>query len=308
MKRYRSLVLLPALLLAGAALAQETKLEFKLVPGTFRTHSTSHVDQVLTIMGQAVPTKSDSTSVTRVTIGPRAADGTVRLEQKTESIAAKIQLPNGTLTFDSAKPEATKADNEMLNALADILKASASASYTVVLGKDNRAVSVDGVDKVLAEAPESVRPGLKDELSIDAIKHATNQAYSLFPDKPVKKGDRWMRETVTRIGGGQTLTFENFYEYQGTVEKGGKTFDKISVFTNSVKYAISAPAGSMVDVKDSDLKIDSSSGTLLYDRELGRVVESTSTVHIVGAMTLSVNNMDLGTKIDLTMEQSSAIK
>jgi hypothetical protein len=308
MKRYRSLILLPALLLAGAALAQETKLEFKLVPGTFRTQSTSRVEQVLTIMGQAIPTKADSTTVTRSTIGPRAADGSVRLEQKTESIAAKVQLPNGTLTFDSTKPEATKADNEMLQALADIFKASTSAVYTIVLGKDNRAVSVDGIEKALAEAPEAVRGALKDELSADAIKEATNQAYSLFPDKPVKKGDRWTRETVARIGGGQTLTFENFYEYQGTVEKAGKTYDKISVFTNGVKYAIKAPAGGQIDVKDSDLKIDSSSGTLLYDRELGRVVESTSTVHIVGAMTLSVNNMDLGTKLDLTMEQSSAIK
>ena len=54
----------------------------------------------------------------------------------------------------------------------------------------------------------------------------------------------------------------------------------------------------------SDLAIDSSDGTILFDRESGQVVDSKAVNRIKGDMTLSINGTDLPAKLDLTLDVS----
>ena len=58
----------------------------------------------------------------------------------------------------------------------------------------------------------------------------------------------------------------------------------------------------------SDLKVESSEGTILFDREAGRVVESRGKLHVKGSMTLSAGGQELPGELDITMETTSELQ
>jgi hypothetical protein len=196
----------------------------------------------------------------------------------------------------------------MLQPLLDFYKARVGKSYTLVFGKDDRVKAVEGTEKIAESAPGNVGETIRRELNPDKLKKATNEALDVLPGKSVMKGDRWQRVQNMDVGGGQILTFTNYYEYMGTVEKEGKTLDKIGIFASEVKYSVEPDGMLPAQVVNSDLKIDSSTGALLFDRERGMFVENTHLVRITGPLTLSVNGMELPAKLDLTIDTVSVVE
>ena len=71
---------------------------------------------------------------------------------------------------------------------------------------------------------------------------------------------------------GQTLTFQKKYEYVGTEKVGDKTLDKIK--SKTTKAELKQDPNVDVDLKlvKSDVKVESSDATILFDREAGHVV------------------------------------
>ena len=69
--------------------------------------------------------------------------------------------------------------------------------------------------------------------------------------------------------------FRKKYEYTGTEKRGDKTLDKITSKVLEVKCPPQdAKTPSPLKVTKSDLKVESSEGTILFDREAGCLVES----------------------------------
>lgn len=292
--------------LATAAFAQ-VKLELKHPAGKSTTTSTIKVNQTLTIAGMERPTSNETVTVESAVTTPPKEDGTFRVEQKTESIKVRSSLAPGLgVEFDSAKPDAAKVDNPMLQPLLDLYKAISGASYTVVFDKDSNVKTVDGLDKLIAEAGPAADL-LRQEMSVERIRKEVTEGLARLPENPVKPSDKWQRVETMNVGSGQIFTFTTYYEYQGTEEKEGKTFDKIGFTYGDVKLAVEDNAGA-AKVINSDLKIENSSGLLRIDRSLGAIAETSSMVRIVGPMTISVNNMEIPAKLDLTMERTSVVK
>ncbi len=130
-----------------------------------------------------------------------------------------------------------------------------------------------------------------------------NQQLGVLPTDPVKLGDRWRREETMEVGGGQALHFVNYYEYAGELTKDGRKLDKFTVYSESVSFSLAEDSPLPLKVTKSDLQIAESSGTVLFDRALGRIVERHSRKQITGQMTFSINNMELPGKLDLTFDQ-----
>ena len=103
------------------------------------------------------------------------------------------------------------------------------------------------------------------------------------------------------------MTFETEYTYDGTVEKDGRTLDKVTSKILSAKFSL-ANSNLPFDIKSADLKVPESTGQLLFDREKGHTVESNSTAHITGTMTFSINGNDLPATLDLKMKNNSTVK
>jgi hypothetical protein len=296
-----------ALCLASAALAQ-VKLEFKHPEGKTTTVTTSKSHQVLTIAGMDVETDAESVTTSSATVEKPLPDGSVKIHEKVEAMTMTLNLPGAMkVTYDSKMPDA-KSDVPAIQAILDGLRAMDGKTYTLVVGKDHRVTRVEGVQQIIETAPAAAVDELKRSLDPEKLKRQTHQAYAVLPDKPVNKGDKWIRTEVSDIGGGQTLTFQKYYEYQGTVEKGGKTLEKIGFYIDSVSYALDPNGAIPVKVVNSDLKVGFSSGTLLFDRDAGQIVETTSTIRMSGPMTFSVNGVELPGKVDLTIESNSVKK
>jgi len=306
MKRLLPLSGLLTLCLASAALAQ-TRLELKHHEGTVRTVSSSKVHQVLTLAGMDIPTDAETTATIAYTVEKPQPDGTLRVRVKTEAMVMHLKLPGITADYDSSKPD-VKNDNPQIDAILDQFRAMKGVEYTLVYGKDGKASGVEGTDKILAAAPPAVAAALKQQLDPATVIRVANQELAVLPDGPVKKGEQWRRMEFTPIGGGQSLTLERFYEYQGPTKRGGKTLEKIGINTGAVSYAQDPGAQSLFKVLNSDLKVGTSLGTVLFDREAGEIVESSETLQVLGPMMFSVNGMEIPGRVDLTMETKTVYK
>jgi Family of unknown function (DUF6263) len=294
-----------ALVWSQSAHAQ-VKLEHKYIEGqklTYKTTSKTH--QTLTLMGMEIETNDERSVVTSLTTGKRRSDSTLPLERKVESFRTEMALPGGMkLTFDTADPNA-KIDNPALAFLGDIFKLAGEVAYTVVLDDHNKVKAIEGAEK-LQEKAEKLDPQARDLMSkqfdSEKLKKSFEQEVQILPDVLARPGESWERTQVIEIGGGQTLSFRKKFEYKGTEKKGDKDLHKISSKILEVKYNTDPDSNLPLKPVKSDLKPESSDGTILFDREEGHVVSSTDKVRIKGDITFSANGQEIPSTLDLTIE------
>ena len=259
-----------ALCWSGTAQAQ-VKLEHKFPEGkklTYKTTSKTH--QVLTLAGMQIESEEDRTVVSSLTAGKRRTDSNTPVERKTESFRAQISLPGGiNLTYDSNDPNA-KIDNPPLAFLGDLFKLASEVVYTVVLDDQNKVKAIEGTEKLQEKADKldaTARDLIRSQFESDKLKRSFEQELRILPDVLARPGEPWERTEILEIGGGQTLTFHKKYEYLGTEKVANKSLDKISSKVLEVTYKQDPDANTPLKAVKSNLKIDSSDGTILFDRE-----------------------------------------
>jgi hypothetical protein len=299
-----------ALAFSQAAQAQ-VKLEYKFPEGkklTYKTTTKTH--QILTINGMEIPTDAEETSVGSQTVGKRREDSSLPIASKVESLRVDVTTPVGNITFDSSDPNA-KIDNDQLAFLSEVFKMAGEIEYTVVLDGQNKAKAVEGTEKLLEKADKltpQARDAIRSRVESDKLKTQFEQSHRNLPDVLARSGEPWERTEIMEIGGGQTLTFRKKYEYAGTEKKGDKTLDKITSKAIEVKYSMDADAPSPLKVTKSDLKIGSSDGTILFDREEGCVVEAKGKTQIKGSMTFTIQGQELPGELDLTLQSTAQLQ
>ena len=300
----RKLLCLAVLVAATPNLVSaQVKLEQKYPEGAVSTTETeATTNQTLVLAGMNVETKSQTFAVGSSTVGKRAADGSLEIVEKTESFQSEISLPGGlAISFDSSNPD-KKASNPLLEPIVDSLRAITKNPITLKLDANNKLVGAS-----LPEGEYEKLTGMaKDQLSPEWLKKGIERHMAHLPSEAVKVGDKWEYSHEVNPGEGQVLTFRTQYEYAGTVEKDGKTLDKITSKVLDVTFAING--NPMLQVKNCELKVQDSSGTCLFDRKLGNTVSRASKTQIVGPLTLVINNMEFPGSLDLTMEEKVANK
>jgi hypothetical protein len=289
----------------GIGAHAQVKLEPKYTEGTFSSVGTVKFSQVLNVANMEVKTGMEQVTTTAASVGKRDANGKLRVTQKTEALRVRLELPgNMKLDFDSSKP-AMKTGDPNLDQILEVFSATTGSAYTLVLNSSNQLEAVEGTETIIDRAPDAARESLRRDYSLDRLRQVTAQSHAMLPEKAVQKGDTWTRTETMQIGGGQTLTFETAYEYGGTAEKDGRTLDRVRIIHTSVKYDMKAAPNAVTTVLSSDLKVESSSGAYLFDRQVGRIRERSVQTRVKGPMVLSVNGMELPVTVDLTIETGS---
>ncbi len=302
-----------SLVFSQAARAQDpVKLEYKFPEGKKLTYkTTTKMEQTLTINGMEIPTTVDQTSVTSQTIGKRRDDSTLPIDQKGESFRVDLSIPGGiNITYDSSDPNA-KIENNDLAFLGDVFKMAGEISYTVVLDGQNKVKALEGVEKLVEKVEkldDKAKTLVRGQLDPEKLKKDFEQSHRNLPDVLARPGESWERTETVEVGGGQTMTFRKKYEYAGTEKKGDKTLDKITSKAIEVKYSMDPNAETPLKVTKSDLKIESTDGTILFDREAGCVVDAKGKTRVKGAMTFSIQGQELPGEIDLTMENTTQLQ
>lgn len=298
MPRVIGLLLLVVSLGGGQAFAQ-VRLEAKYPEGTKTTSQTEvKTHQILTLGGTDLETKTSTFLVASKSIGKQTDDG-LPIEEKVEVLQTEVDLPGGTkLQFDSANPD-KKADNPLLEPIMERLRVSFKTPVTILM---------DGMGKVKevkfpAGVAESVDASNKSLFDPVKRKKTAEQARGYLPDDAVKPGDTWERSADVDLGGGQTMSFRAKYTYVGEVEVDGQKLDKITGKVFAVNYNVDQSAP--VPVSKSDLKVTESDETVLFDRKLGAVHQTSRKVRIEGPLTLVINGTEIDGKVDLTMDEKT---
>ncbi len=298
-----------AAILPSMASAQ-VELKYKYVPGrATKTISTTKMDQTLSIVGQTVDTKIESSEVTTVKEGEKTSEGLIPVVVHSDSTKTNGDFPGGlTLKYDSTKPEENKAD-PLIKFLEEALTRLNGMTLTIKVGEDGTVKTVEGAEKVLQDtdqlSPRAVDL-IKSATNTETIKREFNEKIKRFEPGLVRKGDTWER-TETSNGGGQPMKFKKKYEYQGTIQKDGKEYDKIDVKVLEASLEPDESANAEAKITKSDLKVVSSEGFVLFDRAAGADVESQSTIKLKGPITLNIAaaNMELEGEIEFTIESTS---
>jgi hypothetical protein len=208
-------------------------------------------------------------------------------------------------SFDSASPDTKGAS--ALEVLRDIHKALAKRTSTTTLDKTGRVLAIEHDQDVLSGLPAEIQALAKGQLDPENLKQQANQEIDSLPTETVNKGESWQRTESANFGAGQVMTFQTKYTYEGPIQKGGKTLEKITSKVLSVDFALQ-DSPLPFQLKGSDLKATESEGVILFDRELGQSVESSSSIRITGDITFVINNMDLPSQLDLKMTSAVLLK
>lgn len=257
---------LPLLLLGSTAFGQVTLVP-KLNDGdSYKTRTTVKTDQKLTIAGQDGGTTSNTVVEQKTTVGKRDAAGKVSMTVETNLVSSEVGLPGGVkIKFDAKNPDAKDdaGDNPIAELVRDKIKANAKQNTTVVLDKDHKVLEVQGI---------------KEGSGIDErdIKEEVAEELKEFSDKPLKKGDTWERDVKVNLGQGQILALKRKYTYEGETSK--STIDstrKVHKITAVDSAAtLTAREGGAFKFTKSDLKVDVSSNTILFDQQVGHRLRS----------------------------------
>ncbi len=300
-----------ALFWAQTAQAQ-VKLEYKYPEGqALKYKTTSKTSQVLTIAGQEIETQSNQTVTVSSKVGKKRDDSTVPVEHKIESLHVELSLPGGiNVKYDTSDPNA-KIDNEQLAFLEEVFKLTAEIGYTVVLDDHNKVKAIEGSEKLLEKAEKlspPARSAIRSRLESDTLRKSFEQELRHLPDVLARPGDSWERTEVVDVGSGQTLTFQKKYQYVGTEKVGDKTLEKITSKTTGAELKQDPNVDAGLKLVKSDVKVESSDATILFDREAGYVISGRGTVRIKGDnMTFSINGMELAGAVDLTIESTAEL-
>ena len=303
------LVLVAVLAQPGRA---QVSLAYKYPEGeATKNRTVVKTHQVLTLAGNDIATDSDQTIVTSLAVGKRDGDGNLPVVQKVESLRAQLSLPGGlSVSFDSANPDA-KIDNPQLAFLGDVFRASSGLSFTVVLDAKDGAKAVEKIESRLVKFDDldpKAKELVKGEFDAERLLKQFRQAHANLPEILVRVGEPWDLTESSALGGGQTLTFKNRYEYRGTVEHDCCTLDKIDVKAREVTYEMAADSPSPLKLDKSDLKIESSGGTILFDRKRGLIVERKDVTRIKGEMTFKAGEVELPATLDLTLDVATNLE
>jgi hypothetical protein len=292
----------------------QVKLEYKFPEGKTLTYkTTSRVRQNLGFGGTNVNSSKRETKVWSHSIGKRRQDSTLPIEERVESLRVEYSLPpppGTTLILDSSQP-GKPIDDGRLAFLADVFKARSAMVYQIVLDGKNKLKEIEGTERLREKAMKLADPIAREEigneLNPEKLKTQFEQAIRALPDAAVRTGEPWERTESLAVEG-RALTLRKKYEYRGTEKRDDKDLDKIGCKVVEVKFDQGADAKSPLKVQKSDLKVDSSEGTLLFDREQGQMVSASERHRFKGNVTFLGAGLDQSCQLELTIDVNSQLQ
>jgi hypothetical protein len=129
-------------------------------------------------------------------------------------------------------------------------------------------------------------------------------AFAAVPNKAVKKGESWTKESKLNMG--PIGSYDTQYTY--TLDAVDGKVAKIKVQTNLKYQPPSAAAAGVLpfQIVNADLKSKNSSGTIQFNVETGRLESSDMTLQLEGKLTIQIGGSN--TEVELNQNQKTTVK
>ncbi len=278
--------------------------------GSLSYETTFLLNELMTIFGTEFKSKFDSGEIRTVSTGKTNVDGTTPITTRIDATRLSVTIPGGgQLLFDSSINVA-KTEDPRLEPYLDVLRAAVGASYTLLIDQHEQVIAVEGVQEILTRAPAKAAELLKSQFATERLQREYRESVETLPSGAVQPGDTWERTVTIDLGTGLIMKVERRFEYKGTTERNGRQIDEIAVADKRVvSFEIEPDEEFPAKVAASELApADDSKGLIYFDRELGDDVESTHVLHLKGKMTLTIQDMDLPSELDLRIDSQTKIK
>ena len=286
------LSLITALIAASSASAQTT-LRFKFTKGEKLQYVMEQkMKMVMNIMNMEIDTKMNMSMDMAWNIIDVNSDGSAKLEIKVTRAKMSMDGATGQVEVDSNQKE--EPDDAIGKIFSQIVKATGKMEITGTMQTTGEMKDL----KVSEETLKAMKnlPGAEkfgDALSPESFKSMASNL--VFPMEPVTKGKTWTNKSETKTAIGKTTT-ESTYTFEGTVEKGGVTLEKISI-KPVMKIEPDPKSNIKVEVKDAK-----GSGTIFFNNKTGQMVETVINQQM--QMQLGVG----GLSFDQTIDQTVSVK
>jgi hypothetical protein len=275
---------------------------------TFYQEMTTETDQTIKVMGSDVVQKQKQTFFMSWTPKEQDKDKNWIVSQKIEGVRMDIDIGGNKINYDSTKPDAGAS-----NTLADFFKALIGSEFKLTISPDMKVLKVEGRDDVIkklgAQNPQ-VKGLLEQILSEEALKQMTDPLFAAIPGKEVKKGDTW--EKKSKIVMGPIGSYDTAYKftYDGPDTAKDSKLEKVKVEI-TMKYEApvdnpAVPSALPFKIKNPDLKSSNATGTILINRELGRVESSEMSMELKGKLSIEIGGMT--SDVELAQKQKTSTK
>lgn len=191
--------------------AEPVELEFKFdTEKPFRFEMTQETEQTQVTQGQTVSTSNKSTMTQTSRLLEMREDGSVLIENTTDTMQLTISAPGVELTYDSEiESDRSKLSNPAIASAAGMV----GMNVQLLIAPDGTIRDVPNVDQLqqrVSEMPDpAVRETVSQMVSEEAIRSMNEMNYKLLPEGPVEVGDEWSRAFNIPLGFGEmTLTMD----------------------------------------------------------------------------------------------------
>ncbi len=227
----------------------------------------------------------------------REARGDWLLQEKILGVKMDLDIGGNKIQFDSSKGD------DKAGPLSEFYKGLVGSELWVTLDMDAKVSKVEGGEelakKLSADNP-SIAEHVRQVLSDDALRQMAEMGFAALPTEPVKPGDSWTRKSTTNMVAGRIQTTTK-YTYLGREGK----LDKIAVEGTGKLLEPVKDEKLPFKITKTKLRIDEV-GTLLFDRDKGRVASLELTQTLAGKLTLIIGGQE--TEAELAQVQKVVLK
>lgn len=304
MKKIYTLLL--ASIIVTSVQSQTVDLSLKLEKGKeYRQVTTSKSTIAQNMMGQEINitmTVNGTTSFLVKTIN----DDSYEMEAMYNNLSMSVEMPQGAKSYSSAKDK----DNPIFS----VLNKLKDKPFEVVMSKKGKIKEVRNTDLIeqtiidsFEQLPEGHRGQMKAQIMEafggEAMKKNMELVTAIYPDKPMKKGDKWTINTS--VAGDIALNVSTEYELvdfnsEYALIKGNAT----------IKPGVKDAASMMpMDFEFSGSQI----AEIKVDINTGWIIEAKTTQEIVGEIEMNmggsqeIKGMEGGMKISMKMVQETLV-
>ena len=309
LQRFRFVFALVIVALAAPAYGQDVELAWKFQKDAkfYQTMKTT-TSQTMKIMGSDVKQEQTQEFVFSWTVKEKD-DKKVVLDQKIESVNMSIKISSNEIKFNSTAKDAAE------NPLASFFRPLIGTTFTITIELPTMKITeIKGREefvKKLTDANPQMANLLKVILSEEQLKQMTEPAFAVVkgPGQKVKSGESWSRESKLNMGPIGSYTTKYTYTYGGTEKK---TVDSKEVNLHKIDMKTELtygapdnkdPSGLPFKIESGKLTASKAAGTIWFDADKGRVVETKMEVDLKGTLEISVS--EAKASVDLDQKQST---
>jgi len=252
-----------ALIAAFVLQDEATRFEHKYAKGSVRKYRVvASQKTALDMGGTDMGSSSESTQVLREEVLDCDDKGGAKVKTTFAEMKMKFKQGGEETVFDSTKKE----DQEKLegNMMLQMMAAYAGKSVTYTAAKTGAISKID-----TAEIQEAMGENQMAPMVEGMVRQMIDLTAVVFPDKPVKKGESWKRQSSVEMGMVGTLKIDVEYTHAGADKVGEVECVK---FTSKITIAFDAGDGGMVKV---EIKKQENSGATWFDPARAEVMKST---------------------------------